>query len=234
MPAPRLTLEGRTYEDWFMGLSRHRRAEFRRRLRRLEERGAVARLIDTSDEVAAGLEDFAALHYERWRPRGGSGVLNPRIERMLAAAALELVPSLRFRLWSIEVESRPISSLVFVAAGGELSYWLGGFDPGWATYAPAIETVRAALEHAWAVGDRVVDFGPGGQHYKYTFADGEDIVAPIDLAPRTSAYLRARIRLAPEHLWTEMKAVRYEAFRRLSPGVQQRMKAVRRRLRPHR
>lgn len=230
MPAPHLTLEGRTYEEWFTGLSGHRRAELRRRRRRLEERGAVARLVEASDATVAGLREFARLHYQRWDPRGGSGVLDPRIEAMLASAALELVPSLRFRLWSIEVSGRSISSSVFVAAGGGLSYWLGGFDAGWAEYGPAIETVRAALEHAWNVGDRKVDFGPGGQRYKYTFADGEDIVEPIDLVPRTSRYLRARVQLAPEQISSQMMALRHEAFRRLPPGVQQRAKAVRSRL----
>jgi CelD/BcsL family acetyltransferase involved in cellulose biosynthesis len=234
MPAPHLSLEGRTYEGWFAGLSRHRRGEFRRRRRRLEERGAVARLVEAPDEMVTGLSAFSTLHHQRWDPRGGSGALDPRIEAMLASAALELVPSSRFRLWSIEVSGRSISSSVFVAAGGELSYWLGGFDEAWAEYGPALETVRAALEHAWAVGDRTVDFGPGGQRYKYTFADGEDIVEPVDLVPRTSRYLRARLQLAPEQISSRAMALRHDAFRRLPPGVQQRAKAFRAQLRMHR
>jgi CelD/BcsL family acetyltransferase involved in cellulose biosynthesis len=234
MPAPHLTLEGRTYEEWFASLSGHRRSEFRRRRRRLEERGAVARLVEPPDEMVSGLRAFATLHHQRWDPRGGSGVLDPRVEAMLASAALELAPSLRFRLWSIEVSGRSISSSVFVAAGGALSYWLGGFDAGWAEFGPALETVRAALEHAWAVGDQTVDFGPGGQRYKYTFADGEDIVEPVDLVPRTSRYLRARVQLAPEQISSRVTALRHEAFRRLPPGVQQRAKAVRAQLRTHR
>ena len=227
MPAPHLILERRTYEEWFAGLSRHRRAEFRRRRRRLEERGAVARLVESADDTVAGLGEFARLHYQRWDPRGGSGALDPRIEAMLASAALELVPSLRFRLWSIELNGRSISSSIFVAAGGELSYWLGGFDTDWAGYGPAIETVRAALEHAWTVGDRKVDFGSGGQDYKYTFADGEDVIEPIDLVPRTSRYLRARVQLAPEQIASRMMTLRHDTFRRLPAGVQQRAKAAR-------
>jgi CelD/BcsL family acetyltransferase involved in cellulose biosynthesis len=149
---------------------------------------------------------------------------------MLAEAALELAPA-RFRLWSIDIDGRPISSLLFVAAGGTVSYWLGGFDPRWAALGPAIETVRAALEHAWALEDRLMDFGPGGQQYKYTFADSEDAVAQVDLLPRTSRFLRTRISLAPEYAVTRMKAFRHDAVRRLSPGMQQRLKAIRGRLR---
>lgn len=227
MPAPRLSLAGRTYNEWFAGLSRRRRSEFRRRRRRLEERGAAVRLAESIAEARAGLRAFAALHYERWRARGGSGVLDPQIEAMLAEVAEELLESERFRLWSIETEGRTISSAIFLAAGGEASYWLGGFDETWSAYGPALETVRAALEHAWRIGDRMIDFGPGGQRYKYTFADRQDFVGRVDLVPKSSRYLRARARLAPEHIWGDLLAARYEAFRRLPPGVQQRVKAVR-------
>jgi CelD/BcsL family acetyltransferase involved in cellulose biosynthesis len=231
MPAPSLTLEGTTYEDWFRALSSHRRSEFRRRRRRLEERGATARLIDTAEEIPRHLEEFAALHYERWKQRGGSGALDKRIEAVLVDAGLELAPKGRFRIWSITAGQKSICSLVFVAAGGDVSYWLGGFDPDWSAYGPAIEAVRAALEHAWAVGDRRVDFGPGGQHYKYTFAKEADIVQSIDLVPHSPGHFRARAALTPEHLSSTMRSIRYETFRRLSPGVQQRLKALRRRLR---
>jgi CelD/BcsL family acetyltransferase involved in cellulose biosynthesis len=149
---------------------------------------------------------------------------------MLAEAALKLTPA-RFRLWSIDINGRPISALLFVAAGGTVSYWLGGFDPRWSAFGPAIETVRAALEHAWTLGDRLMDFGPGGQQYKYIFADGEDAVAQIDLLPRSSRFLRTRVALVPEYAVRRMKVFRHDAVRRLSPGTQQRLKAIRGRLR---
>lgn len=234
MPAPRMTLEGLSYDDWFGRLSRHRRAELRRRRRRLEERGAVARLVTAQEEIGAALRDFSKLHHERWRRRGGSGVLDRPVEAMLEQVALELIPSARFRLWNIEVGGRPISSSLFVAAGGSLAYWLGGFDERWAAYGPTIETVRAAIEHAWEVGDRIVDFGPGGQGYKYTFAEGEDIVRTFDLVPRGDGSGRARMWLAPRQTWERMTALRYDAFGRLSPRWQQRLKSVRRRIERYR
>jgi CelD/BcsL family acetyltransferase involved in cellulose biosynthesis len=230
MPAPRLWLSGRTYDEWFAGLSRRRRSEFRRRRRRLEERGATVRMAASTAEAVSGLGAFATLHYERWRRRGGSRALDRPTEAMLAEVAEELLASQRFRLWSIEVEGQVVSSAIFLGAGGEVSYWLGAFDEAWSAQGPALEIVRAALEHAWEVGDRVVDFGPGGQRYKYTFADEQDAVGRVDLVPRSGGYVRARARLAPEHAWSELRSVRYEAFRRLSPGVQQRVKAARARL----
>lgn len=232
MPAPRLRLEGTSYEEWFAGLSRHRRSELRRRRRRLEEAGAAIRLVSDVGEIHAALADFSDLHHGRWKRRGGSGVLDRGVEAMLVRAADELVPSSRLRLWCIEVEGRPICSSLFLAAGGTLSYWLGGFDERWGQYGPAIETVRAALEHAWSVGDRLLDLGPGGQHYKYTFAEGEETLHSFDLVPGTAGALGARLWLAPEHTWARMKHARYEAVRRLPPGIQQRFKALRKRLRP--
>ncbi len=234
MRAPRLTLEHGTYDDWFADLSRHRRAEFRRRRRRLEERGAVARLAESEEEVVAGLRDFAMLHHERWERKGGSGVLTPRIEAMLADAAHQLAPLGRLRLWSIEAGGDPVSSHLFVGAGGTLSYWLGGFDPRWAPYGPAIETVRAAIQHAWTVGDRVVDLGPGGQNYKYTFADGEDAVENVDLAPRSRRLLRTQFTVVALHTSTKARVIRQMASRRLSPRALRRLKAIRGRLRARR
>jgi hypothetical protein len=60
--------------------------------------------------------------------RGGSGVLSRRVERMLEAASVDLVTDLRLRLWTLELSGTTISAQIFLAGGGEVSYWLGGFD----------------------------------------------------------------------------------------------------------
>jgi CelD/BcsL family acetyltransferase involved in cellulose biosynthesis len=224
MPVPTLTLTGRSYEQWLSGISPHLRREIRRRRRRLEERGALFHLAESPETAIQGLRSFAALHYGRWGWRGGSGALNPRIELMLADVARDLVTDQRFRLWSIEVEGVTISSQVFIGAGGELAYWLGGFDEEWAAYGPSIQAVRAAIEHAWTCGDNRVNFGPGGQDYKYGFADGQDLVESVDVLPPSFRYPIAWLRLVPEHLRARMSHVRHETIMRLSPHTRQRLK----------
>ena len=230
MPAPTLSLEGRDYEEWFGGLSTRFRSELRRRWRRLEERGAVLSLAD-DEEVFALLPDFARLHRERWDPRGGSRALDAGIERMLPEVARDLAGTGRFRLWTLKVNDQVVSAQLFLGAGGALSYWLGGFEESWAAYGPTFHGLKAAIEHAWSMGDDRIDFGGGGQDYKYRFADDEDAVGPQMLVPRSRRYALTRLLLFPGQLEDSATRLRHQTFRRLSPQAQQRVKAASKRLR---
>ena len=199
MPAPTLALDGTDYAAWLASRSRNFRSQLGRRRRQLERAGASLRMASGPDEVAAGLSAFAALHHRRWADRGGSGVLDERVERMLADVAAELAPCGRFRLWVLEVDGEPVSSQVLVGAGGELAYWLGGFDEAWASHQPALQTLVAAAEHAWSVGDRRLDLGAGGQSYKYRLADGEELLEWRVLVPGGRRQPLALATLAPRH-----------------------------------
>lgn len=216
VPAPTLDLRGKAYEAWLASKSSSFRKQMRRMRRRLDELGA------TSSLGADRLDEFAALHHARWAARGGSLALDSRIESMLADVARRLPPD-RFRLWSTEVEDRTISSHLFLAAGGEVAYWLGGFDDAWAAYQPALQTVLAAIEDALERGDDRLDLGPGGQDYKYRLADGEDVLQTVTIVPRGRRYARARAGVVPDH-----------ARRAVTSRVPERCKTALRRLRARR
>jgi CelD/BcsL family acetyltransferase involved in cellulose biosynthesis len=196
--APTLDLRGKTYDAWFASKSSSFRKQMRRVGRQLEDRGGSCRLSEPG-EVPADLRAFAALHHARWQSRGGSQALDSRVEAMLLDVAKALSPS-RFRLWSTDVSGRTISSQLFLAAGGEVAYWLGGFDDAWAPQQPAMQTILAAIEDALARGDARLDLGPGSAAYKDRFADGEDLLQTVTLVPRGAGYRRVRATLVPDHL----------------------------------
>jgi CelD/BcsL family acetyltransferase involved in cellulose biosynthesis len=198
---PVMTLRGRSFDDWFAARSRNFRSQMRRMRRQLDERGATFRLARTHEEVDEGLRDFVRLHRARWDSRGGSRALRPGVEQMLRDASRRLLAQDRLRLWSIDVDGRTISSHLFVGAGGHLSYWLGGFDDAWAPQKPAMQTLFAAVEHAWAAGDEVVDFGYGGQPYKYRFADADSCVEWTTVVPIDRRYVRTRLHLLPKQTY---------------------------------
>ena len=219
-PSPNFRLAGLTYEEWFSSKSTNFRQSMRRRLRQLKREGASFHMASTEEEIERGLRFFSRLHHGRWSRRGGSGVLNRRVERMLEEAGKDLVHDQRARLWSIDVDGRPISSHLFLSAGGETSYWLGGFDENWARLQPSIVTILTAIEHAFSVGDVRFDLGTGGQDYKYRLATGED---PIDwtlLVPAGSRSALAHIQMLPER-------TRLAAARRLSPGAKRTIRQIR-------
>lgn len=178
---PKVTLLHPDLGAWLATRRPKFRREVRRRRRRLDADGARFRL-STLAELDRDLASFARLHRARWSPRGGSGALDAGIEAMLRLAGRELIGDGRFRLRSIDIDGETISSHIFVAAGGVQSYWLGGFDDRWGAFAPATQTVVAAIEDGIDRGEECLELGPGAQAYKYRLSDTEDEVQCLTLA----------------------------------------------------
>ncbi len=180
-PLPKLRLDQPSMEAWLATRSRNFRQQLGRARRKLENAGAELRISDASD-IDRDVDALSRLHHARWRARGGSRALNPRVETMLKRAARALGRD-RFELLSIDVDGVSISAHLFVRAGGTRAYWLGGFDDRWAACRPSIQVLAAAVEAGIASGDAWLELGPGGQHYKYRFADSEDTLAWVTLTP---------------------------------------------------
>jgi CelD/BcsL family acetyltransferase involved in cellulose biosynthesis len=218
-PAPVVTLRGDGFDDWMQSKSSNFRQQMRRSRRKLEQAGAVFRTASTAEEVTVRLADFERLHRARWDPRGGSGALQPGVMEMLREAGRALAEGGRFQLDSIDVDGRSISSHLFLSAGGETGYWLGGFDEEFAAQRPSMLALVAAVEKGFERSDARLDLGPGGQDYKYRLADSEDRLQWLTLIPPGPLHRRAMVLFTPRRL-------RYAITRRTSP----RIKALLRRL----
>jgi len=222
LPLPALDLGGRTYEEWFASQSSSFRHQARRLRRRLVEQGGQFRLAAGEEDLARGLPAFAALHHARWRARGGSGVLTPGVEAMLPDAARELAGEGRFRLWLTEVEGQVIGADVWLAAGGEVSQWLGGFDEAWAQANVSLLSMLAAIEDCFERGDRRIDLGGGRAELKSRVAESEDSLEHYLLLPPGPRRPLVAASLLPGRL-------RRAVAERLPPGVKTRLKRLLRR-----
>jgi CelD/BcsL family acetyltransferase involved in cellulose biosynthesis len=197
-PAPFVELSGTTYAHWFASRKAKFRNNMRRGLKQLQRHGATVRLSTDREELTREVEALAGLHRLRWGRRGRPGALDAQVERMLVEAGARLIEQGRFRLWSIHLDGRPISSQLLVSAGGRTACWLGGFDEAetrvrW----PGSLIILSALEHAFSVGDGRFDLGSGGQSYKYDFSQTADSVEwALLIAPGWRSFL-ARAQLAP-------------------------------------
>lgn len=198
-PAPTLALDG-AFSDWLASKSRNFRDQAKRLRRRLEARGATFRVTADPSELPADIAAFAQLHHARWRSRGGSKALDCGVERMLVEAGRDLLGQGRFRVVVIDGPDGPISAHVFLAAGGEVTYWNGGFDEDWASEQPAMRALVAAIEDAFGRGDRRLDFGGGTERYKYRMADGEDLLESTLVVPRDARYPLTRLGLLPRRV----------------------------------
>lgn len=220
-PAPSIRLQDRTYDEWFSSKSRNFRQSMRRSLRLFEREGGSFRLVSTPDELERSLRAFSDLHYRRWSWRGGSGVLNERIESMLAAVGKQLVKDGRLRLWTMEVRGQVVSAHLFLSSGMETAYWLGGFDEDWARLHPSALTILTAIEHAFSAGDRRLDLGTGAQEYKLRFSDAADDILWTLVVPTGPRSMVARIQLFPQR-------ARLTVARGLPPGIKRSIRHVRR------
>jgi CelD/BcsL family acetyltransferase involved in cellulose biosynthesis len=211
-------------DEWFGTRSRNFRQQIGRRTLEFERRGGRFDRAERPEEVLAGLDDLSRLHHGRWATRGGSEALGPATTRMLQEAGRMLGPG-RLQLWTARANGRAVAVALFVAAGTQMHYWLGGFDEAWAALSPSVLLLVAAVRHAPALGCTRVSLGPGAQPYKYRLATGEDRLVWVDLLPRSARYPYVRLRQTPYR-------IRRTLANRTPPGTKQRVRDAVTRLHP--
>jgi CelD/BcsL family acetyltransferase involved in cellulose biosynthesis len=221
--APVVDLEQDDFEAWLGGKSKNFRQQTRRFRRRLADAGGRARMTSSLDELERDVATFSRLHHERWAARGGSS-LSHDIDRMLLDAGRSLLASERFRLWIVEVDGRPVSAQIFLAAGANALYWNGGFDAAAAELKPSLLGIIAGLEDCFARGERRLDLGGGAQDYKQRLADRDLPLCWGGLVPREGGARYARNRLALLPL--QARGVARTVYRRLPPDAQERARGV--------
>lgn len=192
MPAPQVTLGDGGFEQWLRGRSSNFRQQMKRSRKKLDQDGVSIRLSGSVGKAHEDLESFAALHLERWNRRGGSAVINPGVVSMLHDVAADLVPRGRFQILNMDAGGKTICSLVFLEAGEELGWWLGGWDEAWADRRPGLIGLLLGIERAFQRGGiRRLDLGGGSQPYKYRLADREDLFTRTSIvAPGIGPVLR--------------------------------------------
>jgi CelD/BcsL family acetyltransferase involved in cellulose biosynthesis len=200
MRAPYVDIPDGGFDEWLGARSRNFRQQVRRRRREVIRRGGQLRQANSPAEMATALEDFQRLHRKRWDQRGGSHALTPGVVAMLRQAG-KLLPPTRLRILTAEVDGVAIGAALFLAAGSEMHYWLGGFDDDWSSCSPSILLLVEAVRYAADAGYRRVSLGPGAQPYKYRLATGEDQLAWIDLVPHARRYPYVRVCQAPYRLY---------------------------------
>jgi CelD/BcsL family acetyltransferase involved in cellulose biosynthesis len=221
-PAPHIATQGRSYEEWFTSKGRHFRHHIRSSLRQVQREGGSFRLASTPAELESSFPEFFDLHHRRWRSRGGSGVLNDGIERMLMNVS-QVLEEGRLNIWTMLVNERPVGAHVFLSTGEESACWLGGFDDEWAHLQPALMTMLKGIEHSFSAGHRRIDLGPGAQEYKLRLADGAEDLQWVLVIPAGPFSALARTQLLQQR-------ARMALARRLSPETKRTIRRIRARL----
>lgn len=226
--SPTVSLRAGSYEAWLAGKSASFRREMNRHRRRFEAAGGTAR-ITTMETLAQDAAAFVRLHSMRWKGSERSSIvaLGQRMPALLEEVGREALASGAFRLHLLELEGEPIAAQLCAAAGGEVLFMNSGWDERHARLSPAILCMLAALQDAFARGDRRVDLASGTQPFKLRMADGDDPVTwTLLLAPGR------RLALSYARTVPMLAAVRArrQAKRALSPQQLDRLRGLRERV----
>jgi CelD/BcsL family acetyltransferase involved in cellulose biosynthesis len=214
-----------SFDDWMKTKSSNFRSQMRRMRRQLADDNGRVRVSQQTDDLEKDVDSFMRLHLGRWEGRGGSGLADIGMHDMLVDSGKELLPEQRFRLYIVELEDKPIGAGLFVAAGGELTYFNGGFDESYGNYKPVMQAILSAVEDALGRGEKRLDFGGGDQPYKLRFANETAPVTWVNLRPRHRRYPLTRAQVLKDDLrWYGLSA-----FRKLPDERREQLKKLLRR-----
>lgn len=129
-------------------ISKHRRRELRRNLRRLSETGALLFTTATAPlAVAAALNDFIGLEARGWKGEAGTAAAcHGDIHRFVAAAVGGLAAEGKVAIDRMLVDGRAISATITLRSGGTAWFWKIAYDEEFARFSPGAILAVALTE----------------------------------------------------------------------------------------
>ena len=171
--APRITL-ALDWEAYLASLSKKDRHELRRKMRRLESAGMTVglRVLDSPEEVDAGIEPFFHLH--KISRADKAEFMTATMERFFRRVAHDFAAAGTLRLFLIDLDGKPAAALI-AFEDGDLAVWNSGYDPEYSSLSIGLYSKAKAIEWAIEQGLPRVDFLRGREPYKYDLG-GVDLV----------------------------------------------------------
>jgi CelD/BcsL family acetyltransferase involved in cellulose biosynthesis len=176
-----------------------RRAEHRRRMRRLQESGdAEFTVVRTIDELRPALEEGFRVNALRWDGRPDRSLFSTEQGHAFHRAVLPRLAALDMaRILLLRSEGRVVAFQYWLAYRGSMISNRRAFDPSFSSFSPGILTMLQALEDASEEGLTRVEFMGGPEPYKLEFCDGfEPLYQGVGFARGLRGRLAARAALA--------------------------------------
>jgi CelD/BcsL family acetyltransferase involved in cellulose biosynthesis len=151
-----------------------RRAEHRRRMRRLLENGdAEFSIVRTLDELRPALEEGFRINSLRWEGRPDRSLFSTEAGHAFHRAVLPRLAEMGIpRILLLRSEGRAVAFQYWLAYHGSMVSCRRAFDPTFSRFSPGLLTMLHALEDASEEGLTRVEFLGGPEPYKLEFSDG--------------------------------------------------------------
>jgi CelD/BcsL family acetyltransferase involved in cellulose biosynthesis len=163
-------------QDWAAyehALSRNLRGDLGRRLRRLSEEGRVSfESSNGSERLDELLDEGFRLEALGWKGAANTAIVSrPHTHRFYREVAAWAAERGWLRLIFLRLNGRALAFDYCLVAEGVHYYLKGGFDPAYARFSPGRLIVHSSLERAFSDGLSRFEFLPGGEPYKFAWAN---------------------------------------------------------------
>ncbi len=184
--APLLELPS-SYEDYLGSLSKKKRHELRRKLRRMEslEGIRVEKIADTKN-LPASIDEFIALHKRRspskanfWKKKNMTDFFHGMARRFSLKGWVEM--NVLF------LEDRMLAVLLNFSFLDRIYFYNVAFNKDFARYSPGIYLFNHSIQDAISTGKKSVDFLRGREVYKYYFGAEDSKIFRLVLMPGKSS-----------------------------------------------
>ena len=197
-PRPRLESPflavGGAWADYLRTLSTHRRAELRRRGRRLEAAGRVTREVhDGSHGLPGLLEEAFAVEAAGWKGQRSTAIVSdPAVEHFYRRIADWGKQRGWLRLAFLRLDGRPLAFDLAFESGGRHYLLKTGYDPAFTALSPGLLLRLHMLERAFALGLESYEFCGAAEPWKLEWAPATRQVLAIEAFAPAAAGALAR------------------------------------------
>ncbi len=172
--APRVELPG-SWAEYLASLSKKDRHELRRKLRRLGAAGELEQRIYTSPETVA--EHLPVLLRFMVESRSDkASFLTERMGRFFHRMVPAMAQEGLIRLYELELDGKPIASVLCFDQRGQLLLYNSGYDPEYSSLAAGLASKALCLQDAIESGHHFVDFLRGREPYKYDLGGQDQVI----------------------------------------------------------
>ena len=163
--APQIDLAA-TWDEFVAALSKKDRHELRRKVRKLEAAGELELRCYTSAEETEGRVPLLLRMMVESRT-DKAAFMSEQMARFFHRMVPELAREGLIRLYELELEGRPIASVLCFDQAGQLYLYNSGYEPEYASLSAGLVSKALCLRAAVECGRRSVDTLRGAEGYKY-------------------------------------------------------------------
>ena len=177
---PRLQLP-KTWDDYLDNLSKKKRHEIRRKIRKLESFGKVEfRELKESKLVKKEMDSFFDLHKSSSVEK--SQFLNNKRGRFIEEVSVKFAENKMLNLSFLDIDSNTVAACLGFETRDSYFLYNSGYDPEFSDLSVGIVATLYAIKNAIIRQNKIFDFLRGGEFYKYQLGAEDQYIFRLNIS----------------------------------------------------